>query len=181
MSVALLGLLAVPTVVDEPRTVADRIVAFASSRLGETVGDGECTDLVAAALRDSGAAGDRGRPSGAPVESLEHLAPGDILVFEGAEFRGRMRDGRGMRRWRLSFEDHVAIVARAEVRPEGVLVSIFHQNFRDQDQDPGDGRVVQEMTLQLGRLTAGRIRGVRPASTDRTDVDARIDPSDSAP
>ena len=61
------------------------------------------------------------------------------------------------------FESHVAIVAKAEVRGGDVLVELIHQNFHWEGQgEEAEGRLVQRMTLDLGRLTKGKVEDFRP-------------------
>src|SRR5262249_39098476 len=61
----------------------DRLVEFARSRMGQRVGDGQCSTLAREALR---AAGARGRRWGEQLPSLKDARPGDILQFRDATF-----------------------------------------------------------------------------------------------
>ena len=63
-------------VADEPETVGAKVVAFAQSKLGEKVGDGECASLAASALAHAGAERRRG---GADVPRLVHGHPRGIV------------------------------------------------------------------------------------------------------
>jgi hypothetical protein len=75
-------------------SMADRIVSYASLRLGERVGDGECFTLVDRALRSAGAksAADYGEVTpdadyvwGSAV-GLSDLRPGDVIQFRDYRF-----------------------------------------------------------------------------------------------
>src|SRR5947209_3428764 len=73
----------------------EKVVAFAREKLGTSVGDGVCTSLAIAALKQAGArcypAADPGGDYtwGEPVLSFKEALPGDVLQFEKAVFRGR--------------------------------------------------------------------------------------------
>ena len=68
--------------------LGEGIVSFAHARLGQKVGDGECTALAVQALRHCHAQ----RPDpvrglwGDEVKALRDIQPGDILQFENAVF-----------------------------------------------------------------------------------------------
>jgi len=77
---------------DQP-TLGQRVHTFATNRLGQPVGRGECFDLADAALRAAGArsAADYGEVSedadyvwGSPVQLVD-VQPGDILQFRNYE------------------------------------------------------------------------------------------------
>src|SRR6266480_28368 len=69
-------------------SVNEKVVQYAHSKLGQRVGNGECTSLAVEALRQSEAR----RPDavqgiwGEEVKSLRDVQPGDILQFENAVF-----------------------------------------------------------------------------------------------
>jgi hypothetical protein len=156
--ILVLGLLA-----HAPPSVASKVVAFAESQIGQAVGDGRCSDLVTEAYRSAGALCAPDGTWGDPIKKLSDLRPGDVLWFEDAEFRGRTHERGRARRWTLVFDSHVAIVTKAEVRGEDVLVELIHQNFHWEGQgEEEDGQLVQRMTLNLGRLTEGKVEGFRP-------------------
>ena len=76
-------------------TLGDDVVAYARSKLGQKVGNGECTSLAVDALRQCHAR----RPDpvmgiwGDEVKSLRDLQPGDILQFEEAIFESLQTRG----------------------------------------------------------------------------------------
>src|SRR3954451_22852116 len=109
----------------------DKVVEFARAKLGQVVGDGQCSSLVSAALRNSGARRPRrGAPGwGEELKSLREVRPGDILQFEGAVFvRDRVRIDGGLETLTFTFPHHTGIVAR--VRKPGLrpILTILHQN-----------------------------------------------------
>ena len=67
-------------------TLGDDVVAYARSKLGQKVGNGECTALAVEAIRHC----DARQPDpvqgiwGDEVKLLRDLQPGDILQFEDA-------------------------------------------------------------------------------------------------
>jgi hypothetical protein len=158
-------------VADAP--VNEKVLEFARSKLGERVGDGECTALAVEALRHAGAARPRPRSGvwGDELGSLRDARPGDVLQFEGAVFvRTRIgEDGAVMTRT-FSFPHHTAIVARVRKRgPRPVLV-VLHQNARTGDGDP---RVVQELTIDLAEKRRGTIKAYRPVADQPVDPSGR--------
>src|SRR3954452_4620978 len=65
----------------------EKVVAFARAKRGTSVGDGSCTTLAVAALKEAGA---RFYPMaqsgddftwGEPIESFKEALPGDVLQF----------------------------------------------------------------------------------------------------
>src|SRR5262245_22560105 len=83
---------------DAPPDLNAQVLAFARSKMGEKVGNGECSSLATAALREAGARvrpGPDGIAWGEPREVIENARPGDILQFADATFvhRERLRNG----------------------------------------------------------------------------------------
>ena len=160
-----------PATVDDPAgSVSVKMAAFARGKLGEKVGDGECTTLVNEALADSGGRvlqhpeADGEYRWGELVKSAKDARPGDILQFEKVSFQGR-RQTMGdngeptLTISRVSFPHHSAIVTA--VGPRGKTLTMLHQN------GPGpDGhslRTVQETTLILSeKRPGGSLRIYRP-------------------
>jgi hypothetical protein len=150
-----------------------RLVAFCRARLGQTVGSGECTDLIEQCMAAIGA--HRRMPDypnagdyvwGAFVCSLEavggqhvshfgstgdngRVVPGDIIQFRDARFEGATRNGTY---WR-SMDHHTAVVER--VSDDGSYCQVLEQN--------ADGkRYVLETTLTIPDLRRGWLRVYRP-------------------
>jgi hypothetical protein len=151
----------------EPIPLNEQVVAFARSQLGQRVGNGECTALVAAALRHAGAR-PRGRGQGAwgrELKSLGEAQPGDILQFEDAVFvRRRLREDGAVVTLTFRHPHHTAIVAAVRRRgPKPVLV-ILHQNAGVEGGDEGDRKVVQEWTIDLAERRGGTVKAYRPVA-----------------
>jgi hypothetical protein len=164
--------------VDAP--VNEKIVEFARSKLGQRVGDGQCTALAVEALQDAGARrpGPRSGIWGDELKSLRDARPGDILQFEGAVFvRRRVRDDGALVTRTFSFPHHTAIVARVRKRgPHPVLV-ILHQNAGiEEGEDPG----VQEWTIDLAEKRRGTVKAYRPVA-DRPSGPIREESPDPDP
>src|SRR5262245_49225563 len=138
-----------PTIVSS-QSLADRVAAFAASRLGQRVGGGECVHLAAEALRVAGArfawlggtTSDyawgglitqvTGYATGAVYSKLAPIRPGDIIQYAGAMFR----DGTWGRH-------HTAIVA--SVDQAGRVTAVYQQNFNGV-------RAVTRQPLDLSQL-----------------------------
>lgn len=156
--------------IDEESPLGPLIVVFARDRLGQTVGDGQCTELALAALEHAGAR----RPShqennhpvwGTWITSFQQARPGDILVFENVVFHHRTRTRRNGRPYlefsTTSFDHHIAIIE--EVREKGRLLVILHQNAGPQDASRAVRQVVQRATLRLAdRRPGGSMHAYRP-------------------
>lgn len=139
---------------DEP-DLNERVVAFARAKLGEQVGDGECTSLVREALESAGATR-RGRSWGEPVKAAREARPGDVVQFEKVVFRGKKRvvtaDGQvRVVTTTLTFPHHAAIVS--SVGAKGKTLTILQQNVAGPDGK--SDRTVQEATLVLAEMRKG--------------------------
>ena len=145
--------------------VGDRVVAFARAQVGQRVGDGECSALAVEALRQAGAQPRAGGAWGAQRASLKEAQPGDILQFEGATFvRTRSLPSGALVTLTIEYPHHTAIVARVRKRgPRPVLV-ILHQNAGGAQQDDDSRKVVQEWTLNMAELRAGKVVAFRPVA-----------------
>lgn len=162
-------------------TVSEKVVEYAQSKLGEQVGDGECTALAVSALQHAGAR--RPRPNadtwGDELKSLRDAQPGDILQFDGAVFfRRRVRSDGAVITQTASFQHHTAIVARVRKRgPQPVLI-IFHQNSR---VDGTENRRVHEWTIDMAAKRAGTVKAYRPVPADAPRPPATEAPAGKVP
>lgn len=148
-------------------SLPEKVVAFAESRIGQKVGDGECTALAVEALRHAGIRPPRGRGGswGEEVEALRDVKPGDILQFEDAVFvRHRALENGGLVTSTLTFPHHTAIVARVRRRGPRPILVILHQNVGGAGVDDADRKVVQQATLNFAEKRGGTIRIYRPAA-----------------
>jgi hypothetical protein len=130
--------------------VNQRIVAFVREHIGERVGRGECWDLAAEALNAAGARWDGDYGFGREVDpDREPVLPGDIVQFEGVEFR--WEEGRDVHSVRMPH--HTAVVL--EVRAPGAFVAA-QQNTQETGRKTGTGDLV------LSRRIKGKISFFRP-------------------
>jgi len=143
----------------------EKVVEFARSRVGQVVGDGQCSSLVAAALRDSGARRSRHGAAGwgEELKSLREVRPGDILQFEGAVFvRDRVRADGGLETLTFTFPHHTAIVARVRKPGPRPILIILHQNVGHDGTEEADRKVVQEWTIVMAEKRRGTVKAYRP-------------------
>lgn len=126
--------------------VSAAVAQFGATHLGQTIGSGQCWDLVDQALAAAGAVRPRERHFDTYVfgqEVYNNFQPGDVLQFENVRLESPNR-----------YEElphHTAIVASAS----GNVVTVYHQNVN------GDMRV-QTGVLDLGTKVRGLIRAYRP-------------------
>ncbi len=146
-------------------TLNDRVLEFARAKLGQTVGDGECTALAAEALRHAGAARS-GRGWGEELGSLAEARPGDILQFDGVTFvRHVVRADGAVVTLNFSMLRHTAIVSGVGKRGRSLRLKILHQNAGFEGAPEGDRRVVQEWTLDASEMKGGKVRAYRPVAS----------------
>ncbi len=127
-----------------------RIVEFVQAHMGMKVDRGECWDLAAGALNESGATWDGFYSFGNVVDwRKEEVLPGDIIQFENVQVEHR--EGNSIRR--DTFVKHTAVVL--EVRQRGVYV-IAHQNYNRL-------RKVATLDLLMADVRGGKLRFYRPA------------------
>jgi hypothetical protein len=152
---------------DGPDTVDAKVVAFARSKLGQRVGDGECTALAGEALRQAGARlpGRGGRAWGEERKSLADARPGDVLQFEGVVFvHQRIREDGAVITLNASYPHHTAIVSGVRKRGKNPVLVILHQNAGVEGGDDADRKVVQEWTIDLADKKKGSIKAYRPVA-----------------
>lgn len=148
---------------EDERGLNAKVVAFARSRIGEKVGNGQCTSLVIGAL---GAAGARRFPDGPDdedyvwgeyVEQPEDVRAGDVLQFRDVVFKSRRRVRRGARTVIRSetrfFPHHSAIVD--EVREGGRIIVILHQNAGPGSMSEEERMTVKREALDMEDLQEG--------------------------
>jgi hypothetical protein len=145
--------------------VGDQIVQFARSKLGQKVGNGECTTLAAQALRHCGAR----RPDtfqgiwGDEIESLRDVRPGDVLQFENAVFVNQVnREDGAVLTLTASYPHHTAIVERVRKRGPKPVLLIIHQNAGVAGGDDDEQKIVKEWTLDFAKKRRGTVKAYRP-------------------
>ena len=137
-----------------------KVIGFARERLGEKVGNGQCTSLAAEALDAAGAKRfpmrglDGDYVWGRPLATFREALPGDLLQFRDAVFRGKtfVTSTRWVS-WHQTYPHHTAIVS--EVRDGGKLVVILHQNVGADGTTTEAKQVVTEATLRTDSLQKG--------------------------
>lgn len=138
----------------------EKVVEFARSKIGQQVGNGKCTALVAEALRHSGARrrGARAGIWGDELESLRDAQPGDILQFEDVVLISTRRedDGSLVTQTRKMLH-HTAIIAQVRKRATKPVLVILHQNV---NKSP----IVEEWTIDLAQKKSGTVKGYRPVA-----------------
>jgi hypothetical protein len=146
--------------------VNEKVIEFARSRLGQRVGDGECSALAAEALRYAGAAPrGSGRRWGDELRTVREARPGDILQFEDAVFvRRRLRPDGALVTLEFRYPHHTAIVSDVRSRGKNVIVTILHQNAGIEGGDDENLKVVQQWTLNLAEMRSGTLKAYRPVA-----------------
>jgi hypothetical protein len=174
----LISLMYAPSMVahaDDPNAVSslnEKVLEFARSKMGEVVGDGECTSLVHAAYRSAGAKrfrrSDRDQDLvwGERLESLQDARPGDVLQFRDAVFKGRKTYRNGTYKyWEYKYPQHTAIVANAKKTRAGLVITVLHQNVINGTPDKEGSRPVRMDRLNMSELQpGGQVVAYRPVS-----------------
>jgi hypothetical protein len=150
----------------------ERVLEFARGKIGQVVGDGECTALVREALKYAGARRfpPRGRDWdsvwGERLESVSDALPGDVLQFHNAVFKGRKTfPNGGYRYWELSFPHHTAIVSGIKTTKGELIVTILHQNMSSAGAEKNQSKPVQPDSLNMSELQpGGQVTAYRPVA-----------------
>ena len=150
----------------EPAPLNEKVVAFARSKLGQRVGDGDCSSFAREALRYAGAKPTgTGRSWGEVVPSLRDAKPGDILQFENAVFVRRLeRDDGALLTLTFRYPHHTAIVSRVRRRGRSVVLTVLHQNAGTEGGDEDERKVVQEWTVNMAEMKSGTVKAYRPVA-----------------
>jgi hypothetical protein len=147
-----------------PASLNETVVEFARSKLGERVGDGDCSSFAWEALRYAGAT--RSGPSrtwGRELPSIREAKPGDILQFENAVFVRRLeRDDGALLTVTFKYPHHTAIASGVRRRGRNVTLTVLHQNAGVEGADTDERKVVQEWTVNLAEMKGGSIKAYRP-------------------
>ncbi|MGF1577869.1 MAG: CHAP domain-containing protein [Gemmataceae bacterium] len=131
----------------------NKVLQFATLKLGQQVGNGQCWTLADAALRSAGARrpgrqGYRAYQFGKQLEKKDKLLPGDVLQMYQVVFR-----------YPRSFQQfplHTAIVSKVD----GTKVEVLNQNL-------GGDKKVQRTEFDLRGLKRGKIFAFRPQPRSR--------------
>lgn len=152
-----------PARADDPNAV---VLEFAKARLGEKVGDGECSSLAMAALRDLGIRPrftSEGVKWGRARERVDDAQPGDILQFTNAQFVHKRKDRNRTSTQTYTFAQHTAIVSAVKKVRGKTLLTILHQNAGFAGDSDERRRKVSEWTLDLADLTTGELTAYQPS------------------
>ena len=122
-----------------------KVVAFASSRLGQQVGNGECWTLAADACKEAGANLTAVYSFGRKLGPLDSPLPGDIIQFEQARFKARL----GFR----TVPHHTAVIEKTE---GATVLEVLHQNMGEA------GKTVSRDTFHLEDKIGGTVAIFRP-------------------
>ena len=153
-------------------TLNRKVVEYATGRVGEKVGDGQCTALASSALRFAGARrfpfGGTGGDYvwGRPVGSFREAIPGDVVQFRDAVYEGKAWvTPRRWVSWHQAYPHHTAIVSG--VRDGGKVVVLLHQNVGPDGASVEKKQVVSETTLRADSLMdGGHVWIYRPVAPD---------------
>lgn len=135
----------------------EQVVEYAVSKLGQKVGDGQCSTLAVAALRHAGARIRRGNDGkwGDELKSLLDVKAGDIAQFENVMFSYTyFREDGGMITQTSSFAHHTAVITRVRKRGTKPILVVVHQNV-------GGSQIVQEWTMNMAHKKRGTVRVYR--------------------
>jgi len=153
-------------------TYGPSILAFCQDSVGKRIGNGQCADLAAQALKNIGAPlragadwpGEGDYVWGEPVawvragflglkgdQELAHVEAGDIVQFHNTRFTGFDHSDAGI--YRLEARHHTAVVESVDVARKSITV--LHQNWNNQE-------IVRRETLFLRGMTRGWLRFYHP-------------------
>jgi hypothetical protein len=151
----------------------EQVVEYARSKLGQKVGDGQCSTLAVEALRHAGGRIRRGDAGawGDEVKSLLEVTAGDIVQFENVMFsHAYFREDGAMVTSTHSFGHHTAIITRVRKRGTKPILVVMHQNV-------GGVQIVEEWTMNMAHKKRGTVKFYRPVAklTDRLEHDNGTD------
>ena len=150
-----------------PPSLDEKVVAFARSKLGQKVGDGQCSALAAESLRAAGA-----RPRGEEVKVIADVRPGDVLQFEDVVFIQRRVRADGVRiKQTLKSPKHFAVVSAVQGVGKDLELTVLHQNAGFRGTDEEAKKVVQEWSFTLSEKKAGVLKAFRPVAANFDQLD----------
>ena len=127
-----------------------KIINLVSKQVGKTVDRGECWDLAALVLNQTGAKWDRRYAFGRKVDPAKDcIFPGDLIQFEGV----KIEYTQGRRVYTETMTHHTAIIY--EVKTKQIFV-LAHQNTAT------SGRKVGLSDLDLRTIVKGKYQVYRP-------------------
>jgi hypothetical protein len=125
------------------------VLAFAESKIGEKVGNGQCWTLAAEALKSAGAKHANGYTFGKKLDKDAEILPGDIFQFTSAKFSGI----KGNYKWTVTLGEphHTAVVGKV----------IGKTKYEILEQNPGP---VKRATIDFDDLKSGSWEAWRPVA-----------------
>lgn len=127
-----------------------KIIKIVEQQIGKTVDRGECWDLAALVLNQTGADWDGEYTFGRKVDpEKECVYPGDLIQFEGV----KVKYTRGRAVFEETMTHHTAVIN--EIKSKGVYV-LAHQNTGT------SGRKVGLSDLDLKTIVKGKFQIFRP-------------------
>ncbi len=135
----------------------EQVVEYAVSKLGQKVGNGQCSTLAVEALRHAGARIRRRDDGkwGDELKSLLDVKAGDIAQFENVIFSYTyFREDGAMITQTNSFAHHTAVITRVRKRGTKPILVVLHQNV-------GGSQIVQEWTMNMAHKKRGTVRVYR--------------------
>jgi hypothetical protein len=139
-----------PSPCDTIPELNQKIIELVNPQMGKTVGRGECWDLAAHVLEQTGAKWDGHYTFGRKVDpEKDCIYPGDLIQFEGV----KVRYTEGQRVYTETMAHHTAVIY--QVKAKGVYI-LAHQNTGT------SGRKVGLSELDLKTIIKGKYMIYRP-------------------
>jgi hypothetical protein len=143
-----------------------KLLAYAKSKVGQKVGDGECTTLVNTGYQTVGAR--RDPPFGPNVDYIwgteirdrTKVLPGDVIQFRDAVFQTRKKKGNTITVYTFRLPHHTAIVS--EARNAGAAFVVLNQNSSDATMGSARDLTVKSSLLKMAGLKSGKLWFYRP-------------------
>ncbi len=127
-------------------SISDKIVSFAIHKLNKKIDRGECWDLVAKALNETGANWNSPDEFGRKLNlKNDSIIAGDIIAFENVVFEVK-------KQYKMTFPHHYAIVTKVINENK---IEIAHQNYAGK-------KTVGLLELNLNEKTRGKTIFYRP-------------------
>jgi hypothetical protein len=134
---------------DEVDSLNQKIISLANEKIGKKVDRGECWDLAAYVLNETGCEWDGLYEFGTLLSKDACLMPGDIIQFKGVVVKYQ----KGRTKYTEAMTHHTAIIQEVKSKDEVVLI---HQNTAYA------GRKVTTSPLVFSTITKGSLKIYRP-------------------
>lgn len=134
---------------DEVDSLNQKVISLANGKMGKKVDRGECWDLAAYVLNETGCEWDGMYEFGELLSKDACLMPGDIIQFKGVVVKYQ----KGRTKYTEAMTHHTAIIQEVKSKDEVVLI---HQNTAYA------GRKVTTSPLVFSTITKGSLKIYRP-------------------